>query len=132
MFARYGIPVTLVSDNAPQFSSAELKEFAEAYGSHHITTSPYCPQANGQAECTVHTMKNLLRNAKDPHMVLLSYHATPLEWCRLTPAELLMGRKIRTNLPQPKSNYIPTRTHTQNLKELHEKYKSKQEKYYNN
>ena len=117
MFARYGIPVTLVSDNGPQFSSAEMKEFAEAYGFHHITTSPYYPQANGQAERTVRTMKNLLHNAKDPHMALLSYRATPLEWCGLTPAELLMGHKIRTDLPQPKSNYIPTWTHMQNLNE---------------
>ena len=133
MFARYGILVTLVSDNGPQFSSAEMKEFTEAYGFHHITTSPYYPQANGQAERTVHTMKNLLCNAKDPHMALLSYCATPLEWCGLTPAELLTGHKIRKDLPQPKSNYIPTWTHEQNLKELHEKYKStqEQEKYYN-
>ena len=53
MFAWYGIPVTLVSDNGPQFSSAEMKEFTEAYGFHHITTCPYYPQANGQAERTV-------------------------------------------------------------------------------
>ena len=132
MFAQYGIPVTLVSDNGPQFSSAEMKEFTETYGFHHITTSPYYPQANGQAERAVRTVKNLLCNAKDPHMALLSYRAMPLEWCGLTPAELLMGHKIRTDLPQSKSNYIPTWTHTQNLKELHEKYKSMQEKYYNN
>ena len=132
MFCRYGIPATLISDNGPQFSSAEMKQFAEAYGFHHITTSPYYPQANGQAERTVRTVKNLLCNAKDPHMALLSYRATPLEWCGLTPAELLMGRKIRTDLPQPKSSYIPTWTHIQNIKELHDKYKSVQEKYYNN
>ena len=104
MFSCYGIPATFISDNVPQFSSAEMKEFAEAYGFHHITTSPYHPQANGQAEHTVHTVKNLLSNAKDPHMALLSYCATPLEWCGLTPAELLMYLKIRTDLPQPKSS----------------------------
>ena len=91
MFSYYGILFTLISDNGPQFSSAEMKEFAEAYGFHHITMSPYYPLANGQAECTVLTMKNLLHNAKDPHMALLSYCATPLEWCGLIPAELLMG-----------------------------------------
>ena len=42
-----------------------------------------------------------------------------------------MGHKIRIDLPQPKSNHIPTWTHTQNLKVLHKKYKSMQEKYYN-
>ena len=104
MFAQYGIPVTLASDNGLQFSSAEMKEFAEVYGFHHITTSPYYSQANGQAEFTVRTVKNLLHNAKEPHMALLSYCVMPLEWCGLTPAELVMGRKIKTDLPQPKSH----------------------------
>lgn len=78
MFACYGIPSTLISDNGPHFSSVEMKEFAEANRFQHITTSPYYPQANGQAEHTVCTVKNLLRNAKDPHMALLSYRAMPL------------------------------------------------------
>ena len=112
MFAHYGIPCTIISDNSPQFSSAEMKEFAEAYGFCHITTNLYYPQANGQAERTVHTVKNLLCNAKDPHMALLSYCAMLLAWCRLTPAKLLMRDKIRTDLPQPKTSYIPTWTHT--------------------
>ena len=43
MFAHYGIPATLISDNGPQFSSAEMKEFAETYGFHNVTTSPYYP-----------------------------------------------------------------------------------------
>ena len=97
-FSHYEIPATLISDNCPQFSSAEMKEFAEAYGFYHITTSPYYPQANGQAERSVYH-ENLLHNAKDPHMALLSYHATPLKWCGLILAELLMGRNIRTDLP---------------------------------
>ena len=56
-FSHYEIPATLISDNAPQFSSAEMKEFAEANGFHHITTSPYYPQVNGQAERIVCTME---------------------------------------------------------------------------
>jgi len=50
IFTRYGFPVTLISDNGPQFTSVEIKQFAETYGFHHITSSPYYPQANGQAE----------------------------------------------------------------------------------
>ena len=57
----------------------------------YITMSLYYPQANGQAECTVLIITNLLRNAKDPHMALLSYCTTPLELCGLIPAELLMS-----------------------------------------
>ena len=50
IFARYGIPTTLISDNEPQFTSAEMRQFAETYGFCHITSSPYYPQTNGQAE----------------------------------------------------------------------------------
>jgi len=43
-----------------------MKQFAEAYGFAHVTTSPYYPQANDQAEHTVCTIKNLLANSQDP------------------------------------------------------------------
>jgi len=106
-----------------------MKEFAEVYGFHHITISP--PRANGQAERMVCTVKNLLKNAKDPYMALPSNCVTPLAWSGLSPAELLLGCKNKTDVPQPKNSYIPKWTHTQNVKELHEKYNSGQRKYCN-
>ena len=131
IFARYGIPATLISDNGPQFTSTEMKQFAETYGFCHITSSPYYPQANGQVERTVRTIKNLLQNAKDPYLAPLSYRAMPMQWCNLSPAELLQGRKIRTDVPQPKSSFIPQWAHTRHLKGLHDEYKSIQTKHYN-
>jgi len=50
IFARYGIPDIVISDNGPQYSSQEFKEFAKAYNFEHITSSPYYPQGNGEAE----------------------------------------------------------------------------------
>ena len=64
-------------------------------------------------------------------MALLSYRATPLAWCGLSPAELLMGWKIRTTVSQLTNVFIPTWSHIQNLSTLHQSYKSKQDDYYN-
>lgn len=51
IFARHGIPSTLVSDNGPQYACREMKEFAEVYTDFAIiTSSPHYPQSNGQAE----------------------------------------------------------------------------------
>ena len=93
VFSRRGIPHTVVSDNGPQYDSVEMKQFASTYGFNHVMSSPYYPQSNGLAECMVKTIKSLLQETSDTYLALLSYRATPLPWCRLSPAELLMGRK---------------------------------------
>lgn len=60
MFARHGIPDAVVSDNGPQYASAESKDFAERWEFTHTTSSPGPGQSNGQAGRAVLTIKNLL------------------------------------------------------------------------
>ena len=107
LFARYGIPEVLVSDNGPQYSSTEFAEFATAYGFVHSTSSPHYPQSNGLAERTVRTAKKLIKEAPDPCLALLAYRTTPLPWCGLSPAELCQGRRLRTDVPQPRHSLSP-------------------------
>ena len=64
-----------------------------------MTSSPLFPQSNGQAERTVQTVKRLMKESPDPNMALLMYRSTPFQWCGLSPAELLMGRRLRSNIP---------------------------------
>ncbi|KAM9318566.1 olfactory receptor 4B13-like [Pholidichthys leucotaenia] len=40
VFSRHTIPEIFYSDNGPQFSSQQFKDFAAAYGFRHITSSP--------------------------------------------------------------------------------------------
>ncbi|XP_027869193.1 uncharacterized protein K02A2.6-like [Xiphophorus couchianus] len=98
VFARHGIPEVMITDNGPQFSCAAFATFAKLYGFSHITSSPRYPQSNGEAERAVKTIKNLLKKAADPYLALLAYRATPL-WNGYSPAELLMGRRLRTTVP---------------------------------
>ncbi len=107
IFSRFGIPETVISDNSPQYASHEFTEFAEAYEFSHITSSPLFAQSNGQAERTVQTVKKLLKGSKDPHMALLAYRSTPFPWCNLSLSELLMGRRLRGNIPLLNSQLTP-------------------------
>ena len=96
-FARYGIPEVVVTDNGPQFQG-DFKQFATEYDFEHVTSSPYYPQANGQAEKAVHIAEMILRQA-DPVQALMTYRSTPIPAFGVTPARLMMGREMRTTLP---------------------------------
>ena len=98
-FARYGIPDELISDNGPQYASSAFTDFSKSYGFVHTTSSPHFPQANGEAERAVQTIKNLLKKAQDPYKALLNYPNTPLDGIKLSPAQLLMGRRLKSSLP---------------------------------
>ncbi|UYV75549.1 PYROXD1 [Cordylochernes scorpioides] len=94
IFARHGIPETVVSDNGTQFGAArEFSNFAR------------------QNRCEKEIKKN-----QDPSLGLLEYRSTPLE-NGYSPAELLMGRKLRTTLPIAPENLNPKATDMEELSE---------------
>ena len=106
IFARHGIPEIVISDNGPQFGSEAYRQFAQDFQFEHITSSPYFPQSNGEAERAVGTIKNLLKKKDDPYLALLAYRATPLE-TGYSPAELLMSRMLRTTVPSTRKQRAP-------------------------
>ena len=130
VFARHGIPEEFISDNGPQYSSQEMKEFALRYGFRHTTSSPHYPIAHGQAERAVKTVKSLLLDAEDPFLALLNYRATPFPRCGLSPAELLFGRQIRTTLPQAVSQLTPDWAHLKQFRIKEQQFKCRQKADY--
>ena len=50
VFAHFGLPHHLVSDNEPQFMSSEFQTFIQCNGVDHILTPPYHPNSN-EEEC---------------------------------------------------------------------------------
>ncbi|EYC24344.1 hypothetical protein Y032_0014g2450 [Ancylostoma ceylanicum] len=120
LFARYGLPQTIVSDNGTQFTSEQFKAMCDEGGIVHIKTAPYHPQSNGQAERFVDTLKRGIKKLKGEerpseetlNVVLQAYRTTPNSSLNeRTPAEVFLGRKLRTRLsllvPQPESDEDP-------------------------
>ena len=130
-FARFGIPQSLRSDNGPQFNSNEMASFASSYGFAHDTSSPHYSQSNGQVERAVRTVKLLLKKADDPYLALLNYRSTPLSWCGHSPAELLMGRRIRTTLPILPDQLEPTWSFLEDFRLSDKRYKQQMTSNYN-
>ncbi|CAB4019464.1 sec1 family domain-containing 2 [Paramuricea clavata] len=110
IFARHGIPREVKSDNGPQYTSQEFGNFSQEWNFQHATTSPYHPQANGLAERSVQTVKNLLnkahRDGRDPYVSILEYRNTPIDQIG-SPAQLLMSRRLRSVVPTTKSLLQP-------------------------
>lgn len=106
MFGRCGKPKVFRTDNKPHFASRELAVFLEEWGVTQSTSSPYYPQSNGEDDRTVRTAKHLLRKSTDNHKALLAQHATP-EIEGQAPAELLMGRRLRTSVPENPESLQP-------------------------
>ena len=57
IFARLGLPETVVSDNASYFVSQEFENFLQRNGVRHITSAPYHPSSKGLAERAVQVFK---------------------------------------------------------------------------
>ncbi|GFR11384.1 integrase catalytic domain-containing protein [Trichonephila clavata] len=111
IYATHGIPEDLVSDGGPSFNSNLMMNFFREWGIKYHVTPPHFPRANGQIERAVETVKNSLTRAaeegKDLYVVLLDYRIQPAKDMP-SPAELLMGRKLRTFLPSHPGQLKPT------------------------
>ena len=79
IFARHGVPEVVVSDNGPQYRAEKYQQFTKDYSFTHVTSSPYYPQGNGDADRAVGTIKRLLEKEEDLYLALLAYRSTPLQ-----------------------------------------------------
>ena len=61
IFARHGIPTSVIADNMP-FNSKMFKQFASQW---NFTLTTHFPQSNGFAERNVQTIKSLFKKANE-------------------------------------------------------------------
>ena len=109
-FARHEIPEVAISDNGPQFAAEEFARFAQTWDFKHVISSPGYPQSNGLAETTVQTIKSIFKRAKaegsNALLSILEYRTTPVDGL-VSPAQLLMGRQLRSVLPTTSKHLEP-------------------------
>lgn len=106
VFARFGLPKQIVSDNGPPFTSGDFSQFLASNAVEHLFSAPYHAASNGAAENAVKTIKRVIKKAIRENLditlfvnnFLLHYRST--EHCTTgeTPALLMCGRQLRTKL----------------------------------
>ena len=110
VFACFGIPESIVSDNGPQFTSSEFTEFCHLNGIRHVCVPPYHPSSNSLAECAVQRFKKGIKKMSEGSVqdkishFLFSYRIMPQTTTGTSPAELLLGRALRSRLHLLKPN----------------------------
>ncbi|UYV78064.1 K02A2.6-like [Cordylochernes scorpioides] len=122
IFAGHGIPKLVRMDNGLQFKNYLFQNFEKRFGFRHIMSSPKYLQSNGMAESSVKMIKARLKKSQDPYLGLLAYRTTPLE-NGFSPSELLMGRKLRTDLPTHPDLLKPTLVNQGLLNQKEHKYR---------
>uniref|UniRef100_A0AC34R9C8 Integrase catalytic domain-containing protein n=1 Tax=Panagrolaimus sp. JU765 TaxID=591449 RepID=A0AC34R9C8_9BILA len=141
VFKEHGYPKLLVSDNGPQFKSEKFEGYCKNHGIKCLNSAPYHPQSNGQAERFVDTMKRTLKKMENEDgsiqekldIFLYENRSTPNAQLpeNKTPAEVFLGRKLRTKLadlkpvgklekPKNKMEYYFNRHHGTKSKEFEE------------
>ena len=132
LFARFGIPEQIVTDSGAHFVSEEFQAFVRSNGIRHLTSAPYHPATNGLAERAVQTSKQALRAMSEISKpvkeklakFLIANRNTPHSTTGVSPAQLLLGRPLRTRLDLVKPNLnrkMVNQQHQQSIRAANEK-----------
>ena len=113
-FSRHGLPVTVKSDNGPQFRSSEFAEYCTENNTTHLRVTAKWAQANGEVERQNASLLKRIRIAqaerqdwkRELRKYLAQYRNLPHTTTGRTPAELLYNRKLRGKLPDIGSNPV--------------------------
>ena len=107
IFARFGLPVQLVSDNGTQFTDKTFQDFLRRNGIVHFRVAPHHPASNGEAERFVQTFKRAMSKTSGAdedslnralYSFLLAYRRAPHTTTGQSPSDVIFGRPIRTRL----------------------------------
>ena len=101
----HGVPVSIVSDRDPRFTSRFWPSLQTALGTRLHFSTAFHPQTDGQSERTIQTLEDMLRacvmefkGSWDTHLTLMefAYNNSYQASIDMAPFEALYGRKCRT------------------------------------
>ena len=104
----FGVPIEMSNDGGPEYKSKEFGEFLTRWGVKLRMSSAYHPSSNGRAEVAVKATKRAMRDNIGPDgrlngdkfaRALMLLRNTPDRETGLSPAEVLLGRRLRDALP---------------------------------
>lgn len=91
-----------MSDNGPEFTSAEFETFLETFGIEHQLTTPYHPTSNGAVERVNRTLQGFLRSMSEAD-----------DWdLKLSRSVISYNSTLHSELQMSPSAFILTKSHT--------------------
>ena len=103
----YGIPISIISDKYPRFTSRFWGKLQEALGTRLNFSTTFHPQTDGQSERVIQVLEDMLRSCVidyesswDRHTPLVEFvYNNSFQWSiGMAPYEALYGRKCKTPL----------------------------------
>lgn len=116
VFTRFGVPVSIMSDNDVLFSSSNYKELMARFGIILKTSTPNHPEADGLAERYVQTVVSILRKflfqnshwSKLLPLVEFNINVTPQRTTKISPFRAAFGFVPRNTEPSVVLSHVPT------------------------
>ena len=107
IFSHQGIPTKVRTNNGPPFNGYEFTDFMSSFGINHRKITPLWPEANGEAERFMATLNKTIRASVADNVdwksqfttFLRLFRGTPHTCTKISPFEVLTGRKIKIGLP---------------------------------
>ena len=110
LFSQFGLPDIVATDNGSCFVSDEFEQFLSSNGISHWKSAPYHPSTSGLAEKAIQIVKHGLKKAGTGTLkaklarLLFNYRITPHTTTGVSPAQLLMGRTLKSRFDLLKPN----------------------------
>ena len=111
----HGVPISIISDRDPRFTSRFWIKLQEAMGSRVNFSTAFHPQTDGQSERVIQILEDMLRSCiidfegsweKYLPLVEFAYNNSYQSSIQMAPYEALYGRKCRTPLCWTEMNEI--------------------------